>query len=344
MAGARQGGGRRPGMMDVARLAGVSHQTVSRVLNAPETVRPATLERVRAAIDELGYRRNMAARALVTDSTRTVGVIAASSAFYGPASTAAAIEGAARSAGYACLVVALQDESPDAIGQVLDFLVQRGVDGIIAVAPQTWMAEAARATTRDLPIVVVADGCTPSERLHVVSVDQELGARLAVGHLIESGARSVWHLAGPLDWYDAAARVRGWRAALEDAGLVMTEPVPGDWSPECGHELGERLTLLPAQERPDAVFCSNDLMSLGLMSALVEGGVEVPGAVRVVGYDDIAGAAYFTPSLSSVRQPFGELGRLALEVLLRAIGGEEGAAHSIAPELVVRRSSAAPKD
>ncbi|WP_257505965.1 LacI family DNA-binding transcriptional regulator [Actinomyces sp. 594] len=328
--------GRRPGMMDVARLAGVSHQTVSRVINRPESVRPATLAKVRAAIDQLGYRPNMAARALVTDSTRMIGVVTTGSHFQGPAATTAAIEVAARQAGYATLVTALEAREVGEVREVFDFLIARGVDGIIAVAPQTWIATAAERAARAVPLVVVADGLAPSERIHVVSVDQELGARMAVRHLLGHGRESIAHLAGPQDWYDAQARARGWRSCLEDAGREVPAVLAGDWSAERGYEVGAQMV---ARGLPDAVFCANDLMALGMLAALRDQGVRVPEDVAVAGFDDTAGTAFFSPPLTSVRQPFDELGVLCMEVILRAINGEAGATHSISPTLRVRRSS-----
>ena len=223
--------GRRPGMVDVARRAGVSHQTVSRVLNEPASVRPATRERVLAAIEELGYRRNMAARALVTDSSRMIGVMTAFSHFYGPASTTAAIELAARRSNYGTLVTSLQVGDEEEIDEALGFLVNRGVDGLIAVAPSTGIARAAGRGAGGVPMVVVADGFAPSERVHVVSVDQGLGAGMAVRHLVGRGRSRIAHIAGPGDWFDARARAAGWRAALEDSGLEAVDPVEGDLGP-----------------------------------------------------------------------------------------------------------------
>ncbi|MDO4242937.1 MAG: LacI family DNA-binding transcriptional regulator [Actinomyces sp.] len=324
-------------MMDVARAAGVSHQTVSRVLNAPDSVRPQTRERVRAAIEDLGYRPNMAARALVTDSTRTIGVVTTGSHFHGPASTTAAIEDAARAEGYACLVTPVVAEERGAVEEALDFLVDRGVEGIVAVAPQAWVATPAQRAARRVPLVVVADGLEPGPRIHVVSVDQELGARMAVGHLLATGRQEIAHVAGPEDWYDAVARRTGWAGALEDAGAQTGACLVGPWDPRHGYEA---VAVLAEGRLPGALFCANDLIALGALAGLRERGVAVPGEVAVVGYDDIAGAEYFCPSLSTVRQPFDELGFLCLEVLLRAIDGESGAAHSIAPSLRVRGSSA----
>ena len=331
--------GRRPGMVDVARRAGVSHQTVSRVLNNPASVRPATRERVLAAIEELGYRRNMAARALVTDSSRMIGVMTAFSRFYGPASTTAAIELAARRSNYGTLVASLQVGDEEEIDEALGFLVNRGVDGLIAVAPSTGIARAAVRAARGVPMVVVADGFAPSERIHVVSVDQGLGAGMAVRHLAGRGRGRIAHIAGPGDWFDARARAAGWRAALEDSGLEAMEAVEGDWGPQSGYRAGVELLTGRAGQVPDAVFCANDLMALGLLAAARDLGARVPGDLAVVGYDDTAGAGFFSPPLTTLSQPFDELGRLCLEVLLEGVDGAAGRSHSISPTLRVRRSS-----
>lgn len=331
--------GQRPGMVDVARRAGVSHQTVSRVLNNPASVRPATRERVLAAIEELGYRRNMAARALVTDSSRMIGVMTAFSHFYGPASTTAAIELAARRSNYGTLVTSLQVGDEEEIDEALGFLVNRGVDGLIAVAPSTGIARAAGRTARGVPMVVVADGFAPSEHIHVVSVDQGLGAGMAVRHLAGRGRGRIAHIAGPGDWFDARARAAGWRAALEDSGLEAMEAVEGDWGPQSGYRAGVELLTGRAGQVPDAVFCANDLMALGLLAAARDLGVRVPEDLAVVGYDDTAGAGFFSPPLTTLSQPFDELGRLCLEVLLEGVDGAAGRSHSISPTLRVRRSS-----
>ena len=317
----------------------MSHQTVSRVLNNPASVRPATRERVLAAIEELGYRRNMAARALVTDSSRMIGVMTAFSHFYGPASTTAAIELAARRSNYGTLVTSLQVGDEEEIDEALGFLVNRGVDGLIAVAPSTGIARAAGRTARGVPMVVVADGFAPSEHIHVVSVDQGLGAGMAVRHLAGRGRSRIAHIAGPGDWFDARARAAGWRAALEDSGLEAMEAVEGDWGPQSGYRAGVELLTGRAGQVPDAVFCANDLMALGLLAAARDLGVRVPVDLAVVGYDDTAGAGFFSPPLTTLSQPFDELGRLCLEVLLEGVDGAAGRSHSISPTLRVRRSS-----
>ncbi|AXE38544.1 LacI family DNA-binding transcriptional regulator [Acidipropionibacterium virtanenii] len=327
---------RPPGMMDVARLAGVSHQTVSRVLNDAESVRPATREKVRRAITELGYRRNLSARALVTNRTRVIGVVVAQGGYYGPGSTSSAIQTAARGRGYATIVASLRDGSPGELAAVVDMLIDHGVEGITAIAPQLGFVEGLRSLARTVPIVVIADGFEVSRGMYAVSVDQRHGARLATQHLIGLGHRRIVHISGSSDWFDARERVAGWRAALEDTGLEVPEVLLGDWSAESGYAMGGRLV---DQGLPDAVFCSNDLMALGLLSSLADLGIRVPEDISLVGFDDIDGSAYFQPPLTTVRQPFEELGKSCVGVLLRAIEGQEAASQRIRPSLLVRRSS-----
>ena len=236
-------------------------------------------------------------------------------------------------------MTSLQVGDEEEIDEALGFLVNRGVDGLIAVAPSTGIARAAGRAARGVPMVVVADGFAPSEHIHVVSVDQGLGAGMAVRHLAGRGRRRIAHISGPGDWFDARARAAGWRAALEDSGLEAVEAVEGDWSPQSGYRAGVGLLTGRAGQAPDAVFCANDLMALGLLAAARDLGVEVPGDLAVVGYDDTAGAGFFSPPLTTLSQPFDELGRLCLEVLLEGVSGEAGRSHSISPTLRVRRSS-----
>ncbi len=221
-------------MIAVARLAGVSHQTVSRVINAPETVRPETKERVEAAIAELGYVRNMAARTLITQQTALLGVVWTGSGYVGPSSTVAGIEVAARAAGYATLVAALENPHDDEVAQVFKGFRDRGVEGIAVVAPHERMARLAREHSTRIPTVLVAD-TEPDDGCHVVTVDQRLGGRMATAHLIDRGCRDIRHISGPLDWFDARKRLAGWRDALLDAGLPLPAVIEGDWSAESGY-------------------------------------------------------------------------------------------------------------
>ena len=331
------GPARPPGMNDVARLAGVSHQTVSRVLNGHPSVRPETRARVRAAIAELGYRRNSAARALVTRRTRTIGVLTRGSALHGPASTLIGLEGAARDAGYYVSVAAFRELSAEAMHDAIEHFLGQGVDGIAIIAPQRELVRAASTFPSDVPRVLISS--VPEEHAHglaTVSVDQRTGARWATEHLLALGPDTVVHLAGPEDWFDAEQRVLGWREACAAAGVAVEEPQSWGWEASAGYEAGRRMAR---EGVPRAVFAANDQLALGLLRAFVEAGVSVPGDTAVVGFDDEVGAGYFVPPLTTVRQDFDALGREAIRVLAAEMAGAPVASAHIPAELVVRAST-----
>jgi DNA-binding LacI/PurR family transcriptional regulator len=325
-------------MADVAVMAGVSHMTVSRVLNDPAAVKPATRERVLSAMQSLGYRPNTIARALATGRTRTLGVVALATALYGPTSTLLAIEAAARVAGYNLDVVRLGSVTRRSVGEAADALQERGVDGIIVIAPHTWAPNALRSAVKSVPLVAVEGG---AGRLPTVAVDQEKGAALATEHLLALGHSTVWHVAGPRAWLEAKARERGWRESLQRAGRPQPPVKAGGWGVRSGYEAGRRLAAKPGVT---AVFVANDQMALGLLRALHEAEVDVPGQVSVVGFDDVPEAAYFTPPLTTVRQDFDEVGHGALQLLLEQMAdGARGERHLVVePRLVVRQSTAPP--
>nr|WP_308121683.1 LacI family DNA-binding transcriptional regulator [Actinotalea ferrariae] len=331
---------RPPAMSDVAAVAGVSHQTVSRVLNGHPSVRPETRQRVLDAIAELGYRRNTAARALVTRRTDTIGVVASGSALFGPTSTLIAVEGAARDAGLYVSVATVARWEAEGMRQVLEHFMAQGVEGVVVIAAHDEAIEAVRAFDAPVPVVMVGPKDLPGGRLHSVAVDQYAGARLATRHLLDLGHRDVVHLAGPEDWLDARARIRGWRDELVAAGIEPGEPIHGDWSAGRGYGVGRDLVRAGV---PTAVFAANDQLALGLLRAFAETGVSVPGDVSVVGFDDVDGSAHFYPPLTTVRQEFGALGRRCLELLLTALAGDDQAPELIPPRLVVRASSGAPR-
>jgi DNA-binding LacI/PurR family transcriptional regulator len=329
-------------MHDVARVAGVSHQTVSRVLNDHPSVRPETRERVRAAIVELGYRPNPIARALVTRRTHTIGVLAPASNLFGPASLVIAVEQAARQQGWYVSLASLSDFDPPSVAAAIDHFLGQQVDGLVVVAPVPSAVEACSAAALGVPTVMVATDAEPSAGFDVVAIDQEAGARLAVRHLLDLGHRDVVHVAGPADWLDAAARLRGWRRELTSAGVGSWDVLVGDWSPESGYRAGRE--LLVGDRPPTAVFAANDLMAIGLVRALVEAGVSVPEQVSVVGFDDIDATGFLLPPLTTVRQDLVTLGRLGVGRLIsRVEGAEPGEPVRQPPELVVRASTAPPR-
>lgn len=324
-------------MADVARLAGVSHQTVSRVLHDSPNVRGETRDRVLAAIRQLDYRPNSMARALATGRSKTLGVVSSDTTFYGPASTLFGIEQAAHDAGYAVSVASLRSLSRSMVLDAIQQLRDQGVDGVAVIAPLRANVDALRHVNPDFPVVAVEAGHNAA--IPVATVDQRAGAAAATRHLLNLGHKTVWHLAGPTDWQEAEERIIGWRSALEAACAPIPEVIRGDWTPRSGYELGESLLAI---KNLTAIFVANDQMALGFLRRLHEAGREVPKDLSIVGFDDIPESAYFTPPLTTVRQDFSELGRRCLHILLAKIEGEDLSMRVVVPpELVVRDSTAA---
>jgi DNA-binding LacI/PurR family transcriptional regulator len=330
--------GRPPSIRDVARIAGVSHQTVSRVLNDHPSVRPDTRERVFEVMQELQYRPNRAARALVTSRSQTIGILSASSTQYGPAAGIAAIEAAARERGYWVSTANIDAADPESIGAGLAHLVAQSVEGLVVIAPQVRVFRVLAAFEIDVPYVTLQSTGLGEE--HALSVDQMAGARLATRHLIDLGHRSIYHLAGPQDWIEAEARMRGFLEEMGAQDIPTTAPILGDWTAEFGYFAGRELLRV---RDFTAIFSSNDQMALGLIHAIRAEGLDVPRDVSVVGFDDIPEAAHFWPPLTTVRQDFAELGRRCVDLLLGpSDGSPPDPRHTIMPELVVRASVAAP--
>jgi len=330
---------RPPVMADVARLAGVSHQTVSRVLNDHPNVRPHTRDRVLAAIRELAYRPNAAARTLVTRRTHTLGVISFDSTLYGPASMLYGIERAAHN-NYYVSIASLPAFDRRSVLDAVDRFLGQGVEGIIVIAPQTSAVSALAHVPQHVPLVAV--GCGTRTSLPSVAIDNVAGAASATSYLLDLGHQTVYHVAGPGTWLDAQERIDGWRSALHDAGAPEPVVLTGDWSANSGYELGQRLASL---RDVTAVFCANDPMALGVMRALSEAGHRVPEDVSVVGFDDVPDSGYYLPPLTTVRQDFSEVGRRALGALIERMtgsGGEQALRVRVAPELVVRSSATRP--
>ncbi|MBM9506312.1 LacI family DNA-binding transcriptional regulator [Actinacidiphila acididurans] len=340
---------RAPTMTDVAQRAGVSHQTVSRVLSNHPNVRDSTRAEVLRAIEELGYRRNSSARALVTRRTLTLGVVACNPTLFGPASTLFGLEEAARGEGYLVSAVTLRQFTPKALEEAIDHLSNWGVEGIVVIVPHRAAVAALAELRLPFPVVTVEGG--HSLPIPGVSVDQELGGRLVTDHLLAAGHSTVWHVAGPGDWLEAGARVAGWRAALEEAGAEVPEPLVGDWTPlsgyRAGQELAGRATAGRARGRgPEvsAVFVANDQMALGVMRALREAGLSVPGRVAVAGFDDIPESEFFAPPLTTVRQDFAAVGQASIRLLVSRLEAATAQAGDdervvIEPRLIVRGST-----
>jgi DNA-binding LacI/PurR family transcriptional regulator len=327
-------------MADVGRLAGVSHQTVSRVINGSQHVSPGTRSRVLAAMEQLEYRPNSVARALATGRSRTLGVVSSDTTLYGPASTLFGIERAAHRAGYFIIVASMRALDRVTLAEAVQRLAVHGVEGVLVIVSEAEAAAALMDVAPQLPLVAVEAG--PEHGIPVVSVDQRAGATLATRHLLDLGHPTVHHVTGPPTSLESQLRLSGWQATLHAAGAEAPEPLLGDWGPLSGYRAGQRLARDPGVS---AVFVANDQMALGVLRAMHELPRRIPEEISVVGFDDIPEAAYFTPPLTTVRQDFGEVGRRSLAVLLRAIegdGDDDGSHESllVEPELLVRASSA----
>lgn len=328
---------RAPNIRDVARLAGVSYQTVSRVLNEHPSIRETTKQRVLDVISEIGYRPNQAARALVTSRSRTIGVLTAQNAHYGPSTSVTAIEHAARDAGYRITVTSLASNEAPSIRTALDQLQMQAVEALVVIAPQVRVLEAIRELDITVPYVTLQNADPRSE--HGMSIDQVAGARLATQHLIDLGHTEIMHISGPQDWIEAEARMQGYFSAINERDLRTRAPILGDWTAHFGYYAG--LELLRFRDFT-ALFAGNDQMALGFIHACWDSGLSVPGDISVVGFDDIPEAAHFYPPLTTVRQNFAEIGRRAVALLLTELQGGPTEHAPITPELVVRRSSAPP--
>lgn len=326
-----------PTMFDVARRAGVSHQTVSRVLNGLTGVAASTKVRVEQAIAELGYTPSPAARAMAMRRSGSIGLIQAGRPDYGPSSAALGFNEAARDAGYTVSQVSMRTLDAAALRQAVHRLVLQRVEAIVLIAGEREAVDVLRGIDAGVPLIAVASESAPGMRR--VALDQYAGATLAVRHLIELGHRRIVHLAGPDDSMDAAERRRAWADAVQTEGLELRPPLVGDWLPASGHAAG---VAIVNEGWATAVFVGNDQMSLGLLHACHEAGVAVPGALSVVGFDDIPEAAFFAPPLTTVRQDFDSLGRDVMATVLEAMRGDAAALARTTrvPKLVVRASTA----
>ena len=339
-------GAKSANIFDVARLAGVSHQTVSRVLNDLPNVRPATRARVEQAIAQLRYSPSPAARALVTRRTRTIGLVTPGTADFGPTSIAMHFNVAARAERYSVDAVTSPDPDPAAVRTVIEGLLRQRVDAIVLIVNHIGVLEVVRGLELSVPVVAAA--ATQRRHPNLVSIDQYRGARAAVRHLAELGHRRILHLAGPPSNPDSLERLRGWRDELTAQGLVAVEPRHGDWSAASGFEIGADLDLGGARggagDAGDAaVFVANDHMAIGFVSALRSRGLRVPDDVSVVGFDDVPEAPFLLPPLTTVRQDFQALGELIMQKVLLAVEEPHELTEDtpIATHLIVRESTRA---
>ncbi len=329
---------RGPAMRDVAAAAGVSAQTVSRVLSNHPNVQDSTRARVMDVVEKLGYRPNHTARALVTGRSRTIGLVTLATNNYSRSSLALGIERGARDTGYTVISMTSTLDAA-AMTDAVSRLVFQGVDGIILAAPLLEASDAIRKLTERIPTINTDGSAAWGDQQ--VGVDQDISAVLATNHLLGLGHKTVWHVAGPAEWSDAASRLKSWRRTLREAGREVPPELHGDWSPESGYRNGLILGRMP---EVTAIFVASDEMAFGVLHALNELGRRVPEDVSVVSIDDIDLAAYTNPPLTTVRQSFEDTGRRAVERLLALIANPKtaGSAELLEPSLIVRGSAGAP--
>ncbi|MFC6258232.1 LacI family DNA-binding transcriptional regulator [Kocuria oceani] len=328
---------RAPNIRDVARAAGVSHQTVSRVLNGHPNLRDSTRRRVLEAMEELRFRPNRAARALVTSESRIIGALVSSGAEYGPTASLQAVQTAATEAGYVVDTAHIDHADRASIEAALDRLMGHAVEGLVLLAPQSATLEVIEQLSIRIPFVTVHSLHGTDHRM---SVDQLAGARQATRHLLELGHRRVLLVPGPEGWVETDARRQGYREEMAAWGLEPALATAGEWTAESGYRVG-----LVLRERRDftGVVSGNDHIALGLVHAFAETGLRVPEDISVVGFDDVPESAHFLPPLTTVRQDFPELGRRCVAVLLAELRGDGPVqAGDVVPELVRRRSTAPP--
>lgn len=321
----------RVSMAMVASRAGVSGQTVSRVVNDSPRVDPETRRRVEQAMAELGYRPHRAARALRTGRSQTIGLVVTTLATVGNSRMLQATVDAAEKRGYALTVVTVGAS----VAEAFDRLRDQGVDGAIVLNEASAMT---RAGDRPEGLRLVVVDAPPANDLRVVHSDHAGGAEAAVRRLRELGHETVWHLAGPADSFAAAERERGWREALLATGAETPPLVRGDWSADSGYACAGALA------GASAVFSANDQMALGLIRALAERQRRVPEDVSVIGFDDVPDAANYRPPLTTVRQDFSALASEAVAALVAEIEGDAASDVSrVIPARLIERDSVAPR-
>jgi DNA-binding LacI/PurR family transcriptional regulator len=325
---------RQATIFDVARLAGVSHQTVSRVLNDLPNVRPATKARVEDAIKQLRYVPSPAARALVTKRSRTIGLIATGGTEFGPSSTVLYFNVAARDARWSVFTANMVDSDPGSARAAVEAFLRQNVEGIAVISGREGVTDIVAGMELTVPLIALQ--ATAHAGMMTVGVDQYAGGRAATAHLIALGHRRIAHLAGPQDSVDARERERGWRDELAAAGLAAQVVGAGDWTPTSGFAFGQTLA-----DDVTAVFAANDQMALGLIHAVTERGLRVPEDLSIVGFDDIPEAEHMAPPLTTLRQDFERVGRDMLVTLLGRINGDASEPMGPSqPQLVVRASTA----
>jgi LacI family transcriptional regulator len=331
----------------VAKEAGVSSQTVSRVINNRQEITPETRRHVQDVIKRLGYRPNAIARSLSQRRSQTLGVAASGLEYYGPSHSLIGVEQGATEQGFSILLNLLHQTENENVEQIVNGLISRQVEGIIWAVPEigsnrVWFRE----IVPQLAIPVIFLNTQSNETLHVVEINNRNGGYMATKHLLERGYRKIGLIAGPLTWWTARERRRGWQEALAAEGIPFNDSqvAEGDWSAESG----ERGLYELSEKFPDvqAVFACNDQMALGLMRAARKLGKRIPEDLAVLGFDDIPESAFFFPPLTTIRQNLYQLGHMAVQTFVRIREAEQkgepiipAQTQWLQPQLVIREST-----
>jgi DNA-binding LacI/PurR family transcriptional regulator len=342
----------RSTIKEVASVAGVSTQTVSRVINDRPDVAPETRKRVQDVINKLGYQPSALARSLIRQRSHTLGVVTAGLRYNGPSRTLSGIASAVEEAGYSLLLKELPSFDANNVAPIFQALLSRHVDGIIWAVPEIgenrkWVNNPP--SDVELPLVYLT--MEPQKNIPIVSIDNYAGGRMAVSHLLEQGYRNIGHISGPLDWWEARQRMTAWKDTLKEAGLEVKDHqwVEGNWSSSSGAQAVEK--LFDQYPEMDAIFVANDQMALSALQAACQKGLRVPDDIGVIGFDNIQESAYFWPSLTTVQQDQYNVAQVAVEEIIKIIESSWQGLDPIVPRsimlpptLVVRQSSLRLKD
>jgi LacI family transcriptional regulator len=337
----------RSTIKEVASAARVSIQTVSRVINERPDVSPETRRRVKEVIDRLGYQPNALARSLIRQRSYTLGVVTAGLKYIGPSRTLSGITAAAEEAGYALLLKELPSFDAENIKHIFQSLLSRQVDAIIWAVPEVgenrrWVNHLNVAA--QVPVVYLT--MEPRENISVVSVNNYLGGRMAMSHLLGQGYRNIGHISGPLDWWEARSRMAAWKDALTETGfeILQTHWARGNWSSSSGAQAAE--ILFHQYPEMDAIFVANDQMALGVSRVANQSNLKIPDDLGLVGFDNIPDTANFWPPLTTIQQDQYQLGKIAVEEILNNMDTNwqeqeklEPKSIMLTPKIIVRQSS-----
>ncbi|MBN2117337.1 MAG: LacI family DNA-binding transcriptional regulator [Anaerolineales bacterium] len=337
---------KRVTIKDVAQAAGVSTQTVSRVMNKFSYVSEETRQTVEKVVEQLGYRPSTLARSLIQQRSYTLGVVTFGLKYMGPSRTLSGMADKADELGFMLLMKELDNFDTSRTDEAIDSLLARQVDGILWLVPEirdnhAWIDE----RMEEIPVPMLFIAMRPREGISSLATDNFQGAVLAIQHLLDCGRKKIGHISGPQGWWEADERKRGWLETLDAAGFHTSEQhcAEGNWSSASGEPAF--IQLLQSFPDMDAVFVANDQMALSVLREACRRGIRIPEQLAVIGFDNISESAYFYPSLTTISQDFQLLGEQAVQNVVEMIRARQGKQSVVAqsgfirPTLVVRESS-----